>query len=314
MPTPPRVSDVKSGRPGARPGPLPLSGHWKHPEHASGGRASCAARRGTRTPAGLSGGRVLGGVSIGKDIFAKTGGPASPTVAPGPRTPAPRGIPKPGACRRCIVPCTRTHAHARTHARTQTHTHPHTHTNKQTNRSDTELKLFPVTRATAFGRQKRPPNLGRAHSPFELESDRPPCAALLAAPPKAGGEGFASRGQPIQRCTVHVAGALDLNDAAPAAPKSFSARTAAPRLAPRRTPTSRYSLCATPAAQHASSSAHSRRSQASAHSAAGPRCMQHTSEVQRRQQRHPSETRCQRRCPSCSDVIVCKHCRPSARP
>jgi hypothetical protein len=105
-------------------------------------------------------------------------------VAPGPRAPAPRGIPRPGACRRCIVPssCTRTRA------------------------------------------------------------DRPPSAALLAAPPKAGGEGFASRGQPLQRCTVHVAGALDLNDAAPSSPKPFSARTAAPR----QTPTTRYSPVCNP--------------------------------------------------------------------
>ena len=72
--------------------------------------------------------------------------------------------------------------------------------------------------------------------------------------------------------------------------------------------------CATPAAQHASSSAHSRRSQAIAHSAAGRRCTQRTAEDERRQLRHPSEARCQRRCPSCFDVIACTHRRPSARP
>ena len=66
--------------------------------------------------------------------------------------------------------------------------------------------------------------------------------------------------------------------------------------------------------QHATSSMHSRRSQASAQSAAARRCMQRTTELQRRQLRHPSETRCQRRCPSCSDPIVCTHRRPSARP
>ncbi len=38
-----------------------------------------------------------------------------------------------------------------------------------------------------------------------------------------------------------------------------------------------------------------------------------TTEVQRRQLRHPSETRCQRRCPIISNEIVCKHRRPSAR-
>ncbi len=42
--------------------------------------------------------------------------------------------------------------------------------------------------------------------------------------------------------------------------------------------------------------------------------MQRTAEVQRRQLRHPSETRCQRCCPSCFDVIACTHRRPSARP
>jgi hypothetical protein len=59
---------------------------------------------------------------------------------------------------------------------------------------------------------------------------------------------------------------------------------------------------------------HSRRSQAPPHSAAARRCTQRTTEVQRRQLRHPSETRCQRRCPSFSDVIDCTHRRPSARP
>jgi hypothetical protein len=44
------------------------------------------------------------------------------------------------------------------------------------------------------------------------------------------------------------------------------------------------------------------------------RCTQCTAEVQRRQLRHPSETRCQRRCPSCVDLIVCTRRRPSARP
>jgi hypothetical protein len=51
------------------------------------------------------------------------------------------------------------------------------------------------------------------------------------------------------------------------------------------------------------------------------RCTQRTTEVQRRQLRHPSETRCQRRCSSSSDpipilsrVTACPHHRPSARP
>jgi hypothetical protein len=52
---------------------------------------------------------------------------------------------------------------------------------------------------------------------------------------------------------------------------------------------------------------HGRRSQAPAHSAAARRCTQRTTEVQRRQLRHPSEARCQRRCPSCSDPRACTH-------
>jgi hypothetical protein len=44
------------------------------------------------------------------------------------------------------------------------------------------------------------------------------------------------------------------------------------------------------------------------------RCTHCTTEVQRRQLRHPSETRCQRRCPIISEAIACTHRRPSARP
>jgi hypothetical protein len=214
-----------------------------------------------------------------------------------------------------------THTHARTHARVSAHarTHKHARTHARahthTNRSDTELKWFPVTRVTAFGRQIWPPNLGREHSPLEIESDRPPCAALLAAPPKAGGEGFAPRGQPLQRCTVHVAGALDLNDAAPSSPIQLPARTAAPRLAPNKIPPTATALRATAPAH---STQHHQRiagvCKHPAHSAAACRCTQRTVEVQRRQLRHPSETRSQRRCPAISDVIDCTHHRRSARP
>jgi hypothetical protein len=98
----------------------------------------------------------------------------------------------------------------------------------------------------------------------------------------------------------------------------MSARTTAPRPAPRRTPTTRHSPARNRLSpQHAPSSSHSRRSQALTHSAAARRCTQRTLEaleVQRRQLRHPSENRCQRRCPICSEVIVCTHRRPSARP
>ena len=165
-------------------------------------------------------------------------------------------------------PSANVHKHTLTRTRTRTHTRTH--------------------RATAFGRQKqRPPNLGRVPSPLEIEYDRPPCAALLAAPLKAGGKGFAPRGQPLQRCTVHVAGALDLNDAAPSSSIPLPARTAAPRQTPRKAPTTRYSPARNrPSPQHAASSAHSRLSQAPAHSAAARRCTQRTSEVQRCQLRH----------------------------
>jgi hypothetical protein len=44
------------------------------------------------------------------------------------------------------------------------------------------------------------------------------------------------------------------------------------------------------------------------------RCTQLTSEAERRQLRHPCETRCQRRCPMCSDVIACTHRCPSQTP
>jgi hypothetical protein len=89
---------------------------------------------------------------------------------------------------------------------------------------------------------------------------------------------------------------------------------AAPRPAPCRTPTTRYSPARNRPSPHAASSTHSRRSQAIAHSAAARRCTQRTTEVQRRQLRHLSEARCQRRCPIISEVIVCTHRCPSARP
>jgi hypothetical protein len=179
VPIPPRlgVSDVKSGR--ARPGSLPLSRPLEAPGARRWGPSVMRRPPGDSDPCGLIR-RPRPSGSLDRQRYSRkeariresripagpgqtSGGPASPTVAPGPRGPAPRGIPRPGACRRCIAPCTRAHArtHARTHAR---HTHTRTDTHTQTNRSDTELQLFPVTRATAFGRQKRPPNLGRAHA------------------------------------------------------------------------------------------------------------------------------------------------------
>jgi len=87
-----------------------------------------------------------------------------------------------------------------------------------------------------------------------------------------------------------------------------------PWARPSQTPTTRYSPARNRfSPQHATSSMHSRRSQERAHSTAGHRCTQRTTEVQRRQLRHPSETRCQRRCPIISEVIACTPRRPSAR-
>jgi len=80
-------------------------------------------------------------------------------------------------------------------------------------------------------------------------------------------------------------------------------------------PITRYSrACNRPSPQHATSSPHCRRSQAPAHSAAAADEHKRTVEVQRRQLRHPSEARCQRRCPIISDSIVCTHRRPRLAP
>jgi hypothetical protein len=99
------------------------------------------------------------------------------------------------------------------------------------------------------------------------------------------------------------------------APPPFNACTAAPRIAPRRPPppaTAPRGTALAHSTQH--HPMHSRRPQAIARSTAAQPSTQRTSEVQRRQLRHPSETRCQRHCPSCSDIIDCTHRRPSARP
>jgi len=97
---------------------------------------------------------------------------------------------------------------------------------------------------------------------------------------------------------------------------SLPARHRRPSARPSQNPPPPATVPRTPALspQPATSSMHSRRSQAPAHSAAGHRCTQRTTEVQRRQLRHPSETRCQRRCPIISEFIACTHRRPSARP
>ncbi len=84
---------------------------------------------------------------------------------------------------------------------------------------------------------------------------------------------------------------------------------------PLASPSSRYSpVCNRFSQQPATISMHSRRSQAPAHSAAHADAHKRTAEVQRRQLRHPSETRCQRRCPSCSDPNFCTHRRRRLAP
>ncbi len=108
---------------------------------------------------------------------------------------------------------------------------------------------------------------------------------------------------------------LGPSDAAPASPIRLPARTAAPRLAPRKPHHPLQPRAQPPRpATHKIIHPHCRRSQAPANSTSPADGTQRTAEVQRRQLRHPSETRCQRRCPSCSDPIVCTRRRSSARP
>ena len=106
---------------------------------------------------------------------------------------------------------------------------------------------------------------------------------------------------------------LGASDAAPSSPIALSARTAAPRLAPCKPPPPRPAR--NRPSQHHPCTAYAQPAFASTREQHKPsRCTQRTAEVQRRQLRHPQETRCQRRCPSCSDIIDCTHRRPSARP
>jgi hypothetical protein len=109
---------------------------------------------------------------------------------------------------------------------------------------------------------------------------------------------------------------LGASDAAPSSRISLPASTAAPRLVPRKPPPHAAAPRANrPGLQHAISSMHSRRSHTHAHSTAqlAADARRRTIEVQRRQLRHPSETRCQRRCPIISDLIACTQRRTSAR-
>ncbi len=80
-------------------------------------------------------------------------------------------------------------------------------------------------------------------------------------------------------------------------------------------PTTRCSPARKPPQPHATSSVRALPAFAATRSQCScRRCTQRTAELQHRQLRHPSETRCQRRCPSCSDVIAYTHRHSSARP
>jgi hypothetical protein len=107
---------------------------------------------------------------------------------------------------------------------------------------------------------------------------------------------------------------LGPSDAAPSSPKLLPAHIIAPRLAPRK-PQLPLQPHAQPPRPTARTIIHAHPAFASTHSQRScRRCTQRTAEVQRRQLRHPFETRCQRRCPSVVDLIVCTHHGPSARP
>jgi hypothetical protein len=106
------------------------------------------------------------------------------------------------------------------------------------------------------------------------------------------------------RCQRRCPSISDVIDCMHRRPSARPSQTPPPATAPRAT---------APAHSPQLYPMHSRRSHAPAHSPAGHRCTQLTAEVQRRQLRHPSETRCQRRCSSISDGIACTHRRPSAR-
>jgi hypothetical protein len=104
---------------------------------------------------------------------------------------------------------------------------------------------------------------------------------------------------------------LGASDAAPSASIELSANTAAPRkphrpLQPRAQPPQPIARSIGILARPAFASTREQHKPS--------RRTQRTAEIQRRQLRHPQETRCQRRCPSCSDPIVCTHRHPSARP
>jgi hypothetical protein len=136
-------------------------------------------------------------------------------------------------------------------------------------------------------------------------------------PPAHNAAAADARSVPLRPSSVSrvILARLGASDAAPSSPIELSARTAAPSARPVASLTTRCNPAHNrPSPKHTTPSAHRRRSQPPAHSAAGRRCTQRTIELQHRQPRHPSETRCKRRCPIISDRIVCTHRRPSARP
>ncbi len=108
-----------------------------------------------------------------------------------------------------------------------------------------------------------------------------------------------------------ISARLGASDAAPSSwiifparrrhPSARPSRARPPGTAPRASRPSRQQCPCKPAI-------------ASSRSRSCLRGMRRTAEPQRRQQLHRCETRCQRRCPSCSDLIACTPRRPSARP
>ena len=147
------------------------------------------------------------------------------------------------------------------------------------------------------------------------ESDRPPCGVLLAATLKAARRRFRASGATASKIHRACCWGTGPQQCRPICFDPIVCTHRRPSARPSQDPTTRSSPAHTRLSpQHAASSMHGRRSQAPAHSAAARQRTQRTAEVQRRQLRHPSETRCQRRCPSCFDPIVCTHRRPSARP
>jgi hypothetical protein len=99
---------------------------------------------------------------------------------------------------------------------------------------------------------------------------------------------------------------LGASDAAPSAPIRLPARHRRPSARSSQAPPPATAPRITAPAQNTQNHPSTLPAVAIIHPQRKPsRCTQRTAEVQRRQLRHHSETRCQRRCPIWSDLIVC---------